>query len=205
MKETFTFRIVFWVHLILIMIFNRLLPALRAKKSGAKLSPDHEAIENEGKFWFAFRVTAGLLLAAVIVIYSFFPTFNTRFQFPLPSGLKWAGAIISSICLLFWIYSQAVLDKNWSANLKIQKEHTLVTSGPYSMIRHPIYTAMIFWSVGLALFTANIFFAAFAGVVILWTPPRIAKEEKMLIGHFGDAYLNYMKTAGRYFPIFRHH
>jgi protein-S-isoprenylcysteine O-methyltransferase Ste14 len=205
MNEEFTFRIVFWVHLMFIMIFNRLLPALRAKKSGAKLSPDHEAIENEGKFLFAFRVIAGIMLAAVIVIYTFFPSYNTRFQFPLSSGLRWAGVIISSICLLFWSYSQEVLDKNWSGNLKIQKEHTLVTSGPYGVMRHPIYTAMIFWSAGLALFTAHAFFAAFAVLVILWTPPRISKEEKMLIGHFGDEYLDYMKTTGRYFPKFRHH
>jgi protein-S-isoprenylcysteine O-methyltransferase Ste14 len=202
MNEEFTFRIVFWIHLLIIMIFNRLLPAMQAKKSGTRLFPDHEAIENEGKFLFAFRVIAGILLAAVMVIYSFFPAYSTHLHLPLPMGLRWAGVIISSFFLLFWSYSQAVLDKNWSANLKIQKKHVLVTSGPYAVMRHPIYTAMIFWSAGLALFTANVFFAAFAVVVILWTPLRISKEEKMLIGYFGGEYLDYMKRTGRYFPKF---
>ena len=127
----------------MIIFFNRILPALRAKKSGAKLSPDYEAIENEGKFLFAFRVISGLLLAVVIVIYTFFPTYNSWFQFYLPSGLRWVGVIVSSIILFFWSYSQEVLDKNWSVNLKIQEEHTLVTSGPYRVMRHPIYTAQI--------------------------------------------------------------
>ena len=127
----------------MIIFFNRILPALRAKKSGAKLSPDYEAIENEGKFLFAFRVIAGILLAVVIVIYTFFPTYNIWFQFYLPSGLRWIGVIVSSISLFFWSYSQEVLDKNWSVNLKIQEEHTLVTSGPYRVMRHPIYTAQI--------------------------------------------------------------
>lgn len=204
MNEEFTFRLICWMQLTFIMIFNRIIPALRAKKSGAKLSPDYEAIENEGKFLFAFRVIAGLLLAVVIVIYTFFPRYNSWFQFYLPSGLRWIGVIVSSISLIFWSYAQEVLDKNWSVNLKIQEEHTLVTSGPYSVMRHPIYTAMIFWSTGLALYTANAFYSAFAALVILWTPLRISKEEKMLIGYFGDEYKKYMEHTGRYLPKFKH-
>ena len=203
MNAEFSFRLIFWIHLILIMIFNRILPALRAKKSGTKLSPDYEAIENEGKFLFAFRVIAGILLAVVIVIYTFFPTYNIWFQFYLPSGLRWVGVIVSSISLFFWSYSQEVLDKNWSVNLKIQEEHTLVTSGPYRVMRHPIYTAMIIWSMGLALYTANMFFVGFTALVILWTPLRISKEETMLIGYFGDEYKKYMEYTGRYLPKFK--
>ena len=204
MNEEFTFRLIFWIHLTFIMIFNRILPALRAKKSGTKLSPDHAAIENEGKLLFAFRVIAGILLAIAIVIYTFFPIYNIRFQFYLPSVLRWIGVIISSTNLIFWSYSQVVLDKNWSVNLKIQEEHTLVTSGPYSVMRHPIYTAMILWSTGLALYTANAFFAGFTALVILWTPLRISKEETMLIGYFGDEYKKYMEYTGKYLPKFKY-
>lgn len=205
MSQELVFKIVFWVQLILIMIFNRIIPALRARKSGARLSPDRDAIVNEGKILFVFRVIAGLLLAVVLVIYTFFPTFASVFQFPLPAGWRWAGVIISSIFLLLWIYSQQILARHWSANLRIQKDHMLVTSGPYKVMRHPIYTAMFFWSLGLALFTANAFFMAFALVIILWMRPRITMEEKMLIDHFGAEYLDYMKTAGRYFPKFPRH
>lgn len=203
MNEEFTFRLIFWIHLTFIMIFNRILPALRAKKSGIRLSPDYEAIENEGKLPFTFRVISGLLLAIAIVIYTFFPIYNIRFQFYLSSGLRWMGVIISSTSLIFWSYSQEVLDKNWSVNLKIQEEHTLVTSGPYSVMRHPIYTAMILWSTGLALYTANTFFVGFTALVILWTPLRISKEETMLIGYFGDEYKKYMEYTGRYLPKFK--
>lgn len=197
------FKTIFWVQLLLIMIFNRILPALRARKSGVRLAPDSDAIANEGRFWFTFRVAAGLLLAAVLVIYAFFPAINSLFQFPLPGGWRWAGVILSSTGLFLWIYAQEILARNWSANLKIQKAHALITAGPYRVMRHPIYSAMILWSLGVGLFTAHVLFAAFAAVVILWTPPRIAKEEKMLIDHFGAEYLAYMKTAGRYLPKFK--
>lgn len=203
MNAEFTFRLIFWIQLLFIMLFNRVIPALRAKKSGIKLTPDREAIENEGKLFFAFRVISGILLAVVIVIYAFFPATNSWFQFSLPSGLRWIGVIASSFSLLFWTYSQQVLDKNWSGNLKIQEKHTLVTSGPYSVMRHPIYTAMIVWSAGLALYTANAFFVAFTALVLLWAPLRILKEEKMLIGYFGDEYKKYMEYTGRYLPKFK--
>lgn len=200
MDKELIFRIVFWSQLFLIMIFNRIIPALLAKKYGIRLSPDKQAIKNEGKFLFAFRVIAGILLMVVIVIYSFFPTYNIQFQLLLPSGLRLAGVCISSVSLLFWIYSQRVLDINWSVNLKIQQQHKLIKSGPYFVMRHPIYTGMILWSVGLAMFTANVFFAAFAVVVIIWTPLRISGEERMMISQFGDEYLDYMRTTGRYLP-----
>ncbi len=203
MKEELTFRIVFWAQLAWILIFNRALPALRARKSGVRLVPDREAIENEGKGLFTFRVIGGILLAAALVIYSFFPALNLRFQFPLPVGWRWTGVGLSAVCLFLWTYSQEILAGNWSGNLRIQNQHRLVTSGPYRVMRHPIYSAMIFWSVGLALLTAHAFFVGFAILVIGWTPPRIAKEEKMMLDHFGDAYREYMKTTGRYFPKFK--
>jgi protein-S-isoprenylcysteine O-methyltransferase Ste14 len=203
MNEELTFKIIFWVELALIIIFNRALPALQAKRYGVRLSPDREAIENEGKGFFAFRVISGILLAAVLVIYSFFPGINLRFQFPLPVGWRWIGVILSVVCLFLWTYSQEILARNWSGNLRIQNEHQLVTSGPYRVMRHPIYTTMILWSVEIALLTANAFFVFFAILVIVWTPPRISKEEKMMVDHFGDAYLAYMKSTGRYFPKFR--
>jgi protein-S-isoprenylcysteine O-methyltransferase Ste14 len=69
-------------------------------------------------------------------------------------------------------------------------------------MRHPIYTAMILWSTGLALYTANTFFVGFTALVILWTPLRISKEETMLRGYFGDEYKKYMENTGRYLPKF---
>lgn len=202
MNAELTFRIIFWAELALIMVFNRALPALRARRSGVRLSPDREAIENEGRGLFTFRVIAGILLAAVLVIYAFFPAINSRFQFPLPVGWRWTGVILSAACLFLWTYSQEILARNWSVNLRIQNEHRLITTWPYGVMRHPIYTAMIFWSVGIALLTAHAFFVVFAILVMVWTPPRISKEEKMMVDHFGEAYLAYMKTTGRFFPKF---
>jgi protein-S-isoprenylcysteine O-methyltransferase Ste14 len=96
------------------------------------------------------------------------------------------------------------LDRNWSGNLKIQKGHELVTAGPYGKIRHPIYAGTILWASGLALFTANMSSILMALSTIMSIFLRVTKEEKMLIEHFGDEYVKYMDTTGRYFPRFKH-
>ena len=96
-----------------------------------------------------------------------------------------------------------MLGKYWSPQLQVQKEHKIITSGPYRVIRHPIYTAMFIWVIGLALFTASLVFALLALLTIIVLILRIPKEEKMMIEQFGDEYKKYMQITGRFFPRFR--
>ena len=198
------FRMVFWILILSIIVFDRIIPAVRAKKSGAKLRPDNETIKNEGRKLFAFRVMLGIILASFLGVYTFYPELTNRLQIHLPLGIRWFGVVVATIGVIFWSYAQAVLDRNWSGNLKIQKGHKLVTAGPYGKIRHPIYAGTILWASGLALFTANVFFILMALLTLVFLSLRVTKEEKMLIEHFGDEYIKYMDTTGRYFPRFGH-
>jgi len=198
------FRMVFWILILSIVVFDRIIPALKAKESGAKLRPDNETIKNEGRRLFAFRVMLGIILASFLGVYTFYPELTSRLQIHLPLGIRWFGVVVATIGVIFWSYAQAVLDRNWSGNLKIQKGHKLVTAGPYGKIRHPIYAGTILWASGLALFTANVFFILMALLTIVYLSLRATKEEKMLIEHFGDEYIKYMDTTGRYFPKSRH-
>ena len=198
------FRMVFWILILSIIVFDRIIPALKAKKSGAKLRPDNETIKNEGRKLFAFRVMLGIILASFLGVYTFYPELTSRLQIHLPLGIRWFGVVVATIGVIFWSYAQAVLDRNWSGNLKIQKGHKLVTAGPYGKIGHPIYAGTILWASGLALFTANVFFILMALLTLVFLSLRVTKEEKMLIEHFGDEYIKYMDTTGRYSPRFGH-
>jgi len=204
MSDELIFQIFFWVLLLMIIIFNRIIPAIQAKKSGTELWLDKEAIKNEGNALVMLRIISGILLFTFVCIYSFYPSLSDTFQFYLPLWLRWIGAIIATVGVLFWIYAQSVLDRNWSGNLKIQKEHKLVTTGPYRRIRHPIYAAMLLWSAGLALFTTNIFFVFLLMLIIIFLSSRVPKEEKIMIEHFGDEYIKYMEKTGRYLPKMCH-
>ncbi len=203
MNEEMIFRIVFWVFLFLIIVFNRIIPALRARKSEAKILPDKNAIKNEGNFTFLIRIIFFVLFFSYLILYSIYPPFMNIFHIPFSIWLRWLGTFFAFIGVIFWIYSQAVLDKYWSPQLQVQKEHRIITAGPYGVIRHPIYTAMFFWVIGLALFSANLVFVLLALLTIFGLILRVPKEEKMMIEQFGDEYTKYMKITGKFFPRFR--
>jgi protein-S-isoprenylcysteine O-methyltransferase Ste14 len=203
MNEEMLFRIVFWVFLLFVIVFNRIIPALRAKKSEEKILPDKKAIKNESKTTFFLRIILFVILLAFLILYSIYPPFMNLIHFDFPIWLRWLGTLFAFIGVVFWIYSQAMLDKYWSPQLQVQKEHKIITSGPYRVIRHPIYTAMFIWVIGLALFTANMAFALLALLTIIGLILRVPKEEKMMIEQFGDEYKKYMQITGRFFPRFR--
>jgi protein-S-isoprenylcysteine O-methyltransferase Ste14 len=203
MNEEMPFRIVFWVFLLLVIVSNRIIPALRVKKSGGKILPDKKAILHEGKATFFLRILLFMVLLTYLFLYSIYPPFMNMIHFEFPIWLRWLGTLFAFIGVGFWIYSQALLDKYWSPQLQIQKEHRIVISGPYRVIRHPIYTAMSIWAIGLALFTANMVFTVLAVLTIIGLILRVPKEEKMMIEQFGEEYKKYIQSTGRYFPRFR--
>jgi len=53
--------------------------------------------------------------------------------------------------LLFSVWARRYLGRNWSRAVTIKKDHELITSGPYSLVRHPIYTGLLVGLFGCAL------------------------------------------------------
>lgn len=76
----------------------------------------------------------------------------------------------------------------------------LITAGPYRLIRHPMYTAILLGSTGLLItgFTPTRLAIAMALTVVLII--KLFWEEKMLSQKF-DGYANYMKRTARLFPF----
>ncbi len=119
----------------------------------------------------------------------------------IPLGIRWFGVIIGLIALILLVWVIRSLGRNFSTSLTIRKEQTLVTHGPYHWVRHPMYTGFILLWIGFFFISANWFIAltgisGFALTILVRTP----KEEQMMIEHFGEEYLVYMKRTGRYLP-----
>jgi protein-S-isoprenylcysteine O-methyltransferase Ste14 len=83
------------------------------------------------------------------------------------------------------------------------REQSLVTSGPYRLIRHPIYMAFLLILGATLLISANWFIGlAWIGMTVLEITSRIGFEETLMLEYFGDQYRQYMKSTGRLFPKF---
>jgi protein-S-isoprenylcysteine O-methyltransferase Ste14 len=89
---------------------------------------------------------------------------------------------------------------DWSTNLQLREEHTLVTTGPYRWARHPMYTALFSFFVGLALVSATWLIVLLVVAATFVLVVRIDKEEVMMIEQFGDEYRAYMQQTGRFLP-----
>ena len=110
-----------------------------------------------------------------------------------------AGIFMIILGLYLWI--QAVIVQK--INKKVT-EKKLITTGVYSIVRNPVYSAFIFIFTGLLLFTANYIllilpFVFWAFLTILMKNT----EEKWLKNEFGEEYEIYLKQVNRVIPRIR--
>ena len=134
------------------------------------------------------------------LIYLFTPWLDFA-DYNLPNWFGWIGTVAFTCAIVLLWRSHVDLSHNWSATLRIQPEHTLVTRGVYRYIRHPMYTAHLLWAIAQGLLLANwlagwIFFVTSLPLYLY----RMPKEEQLLIDQFGDEYRQYITHTGGMFP-----
>jgi protein-S-isoprenylcysteine O-methyltransferase Ste14 len=81
-----------------------------------------------------------------------------------------------------------------------RREHTLVTAGPYALVRHPFYDSVALCVLANALAAANWFLFLTGGLAFVLIIVRTQKEEEKLLARFGDPYRAYMERTGRFLP-----
>jgi protein-S-isoprenylcysteine O-methyltransferase len=98
-------------------------------------------------------------------------------------------------------YSIKLLGRHFTATVQLQKDHTLITKGPYNIIRHPSYLGALLTFVGIAIFLNSTIGALFTIVVMMIAYTiRIKAEEKALTGLFGSAYTKYQNKTKKLIP-----
>jgi protein-S-isoprenylcysteine O-methyltransferase Ste14 len=128
-------------------------------------------------------------------------TFGFAYVPAMPLWLRWVGALllVAGVTLLGWAHRH--LDRNFHSLVVSRPGHVLIQSGPYRIIRHPIYTAYLLAYGGGGLLAANWVLAviatvAFALLVVL----RLPQEEALLLNTFGDRYRRYIARTGALLP-----
>jgi protein-S-isoprenylcysteine O-methyltransferase Ste14 len=121
----------------------------------------------------------------------------------LPAGLPafYSGAVITVAGLLFSVWARRHIGANWSRSVTIKENHELITSGPYALVRHPIYTGLLTALLGSAIaltqFRGLIAFALF--FISLWYKLRL--EEKWMRAQFGETYISYSRRVAALVPF----
>jgi protein-S-isoprenylcysteine O-methyltransferase Ste14 len=148
---------------------------------------------------------AGLALIGIMLIFNFNHWFVTGWLttriVPIEPPYVLGGAVLTVAGLLFCIWARAILGSNWSATVTIKQNHTLVYSGPYRIVRHPIYTGILTALLGTAFVYG--FTRCFVGVLVaafaLWLKLQI--EEQFMLQQFGQQYAEYRQHTRALIPF----
>jgi protein-S-isoprenylcysteine O-methyltransferase Ste14 len=113
--------------------------------------------------------------------------------------------VLGTLCLALglWLFHRSHVDlgTNWSITLQVRENHTLVTDGIYRRVRHPMYLALLIYSLGQALVIPNWFVGpANAVAMLVLFALRVGPEEQMMREEFGKDYESYSSTTKRLLP-----
>ena len=122
-------------------------------------------------------------------------------DYPLRPAPLFAGVAFLALGLWLFARSHADLGTNWSITLEVREKHQLVTEGIYRHIRHPMYLALLVYSIGQALVLPNWIAGPSYGVAMaLLFALRFTREERMMLEEFGSDYEAYMRRTKRLLP-----
>jgi protein-S-isoprenylcysteine O-methyltransferase Ste14 len=112
-----------------------------------------------------------------------------------------SGVVLLVIGLAFSVWARVHLGANWSARVTVKRDHTLIRSGPYALVRHPIYTGLLVAIAGTALligeWRALVGFVFFAASFFV----KLRREEEWMSELFGAEYAAYRSEVAAIIPF----
>jgi protein-S-isoprenylcysteine O-methyltransferase Ste14 len=142
----------------------------------------------------------GLILWVGPWIYLINPQWMAWSKIGLPDVLRWLGFLLGilSVFGIYWLFSS--IGSGITPTSGTRTQHTLVTSGPYRWVRHPLYTVATSLFIAFGMMADNWFIPLLGILAFIAMAIRTPKEESNLIARFGEDYRQYMKRTGRFFP-----
>jgi len=183
--------VLLWGWLLLIVLFARYVPwneGLRAATAGAR------------------QALVGLLLqGGSFVVAAMAQRTNRGMIRAAPSGPDVVLLVLIAALVLaaiwFSVGGARALGRHWAMGPKISKAQRLVTNGPFSWVRHPIYTGL-----GAMLIASALVYSTWWGlpaalaVYAAGTTVRVRAEEEVLLEVFGSDYETYRGHVAAVFP-----
>jgi len=198
MSDDRMFRLVL-IAGVLIFVPVALYYRIRSQATGERLDR-----WQEGPFILFTLRPVGVASMIGMVAFMINPLWMAWSSVPLPTSLRWTGAVLGGLGggLLLWAFRS--LGPNLTDTVVTRKAHTLVTRGPYRWVRHPFYDSVALLVLANGLLTANWFIFVTGCLALALIVVRTRTEEENLLRRFGGAYAAYMRRTGRFLPRIGH-
>lgn len=111
---------------------------------------------------------------------------------PQETGVRFfIGAAMLLAGLGFAVWARIHLGQYWSGRVQLKEGHQLIRSGPYQLVRHPIYTGILTGFQGTSVAVGGSRSLIAFGVLVLLFLFKSRREECLMIQAFGDEYRQY--------------
>src|ERR1700688_2201086 len=116
---------------------------------------------------------------------------------PKPPSASMRLGLASCLCA---VWAREPLGSTWSRSVTIKQGHELITTGPYAVVRHPIYTGILTGFLGMAIAISQVrgFIVVVLFFLAFWIKLRM--EEQWMRSQFGEAYATYAHQTAALVP-----
>ena len=142
-----------------------------------------------------------ILVAAVLIFVPVRPArFGLLWLTPLPVGVALFVLAIAGMAFAWW--ARIHLGRLWSGTITAKADHRIIDTGPYALVRHPIYTGLLFALYVSALDHGTIFAVTGAVLATVGFVVKARLEERFLRGELGpEAYDGYRARVPMLVPF----
>jgi len=125
---------------------------------------------------------------------------NRRFV-PDTPVIWWVGFALTVAGAAISIWARLLLGANWSATVTVKQDHELMRTGPYAMVRHPIYSGFLLAMLGTAIAFGEI--RGLIALVLAFIAWRVKSliEERFMLDQFGEQYAQYKREVKALIPF----
>jgi len=139
------------------------------------------------------RIFVSRLFAVIILAVAVFTTHSFSQEGLLDISFEMSGLFLLTICSMGRLWALMYISGN--------KRLELITDGPYSIVRNPLYFFSLIGAIGIGLVSENLLILVLMVVFYaVYYPFTIFAEEKKLENTFGQAFLEYKRRTPRFLP-----
>ncbi len=120
---------------------------------------------------------------------------------PASSAILYTGFSLTVAGLLFTIWARFFLGRNWSGTVTVKQDHTLVQTGPYAVVRHPIYSGITLALLGTAIAFGEVRGLVAVALAVIGWRLKFRMEEQFMTEQFGAEYLGYKRRVKGLIPF----
>lgn len=148
------------------------------------------------KYWLPLLVAAWLL----------FPSqasegrLMTARMYPSSMVIAVLGMLMVVAGIAFACWARYVIGSNWSSEVQVKQGHELIQHGPYSLVRHPIYTGLLLAFLGTAVAVGEWHGLLAVAIIAVSFWFKLRLEERWMRESFGEVYENYMRRVKALIP-----